>query len=148
MPNADALSLEPMAINAGLWTRAWLGENRHFAADHVNRLILSGYGHQYIVTSLFDGLSVAPLFWEPTLTREGLEVIRQGRIDYILSDLRLTKTLPLLGSLYERGDFPEGKPTTPEPSALLKYDAIPTVNRVFDNGSIVIYDVRRLRDGR
>ncbi len=146
--SADASSVEPMGIDAALWTRQWLGQGNRFASDRVNQLLLATYGRQDIVTQLVEAVSTSSIFFAPTLPGDGLYAIRQGRIDYLLADLRLTAALPAVGHYYDQDEFPDGVPTPPEASSLVKFDAIRSVNRVFDNGSIVIFDVRRLRDAR
>ena len=61
---------------------------------------------------------------------------------YLVVDLRLTHALPLLGLYYdsaEEGAFQYTKPLAPV--TLGKFSTVPQVNRVFDSGNIVIYDM-------
>jgi hypothetical protein len=69
--------------------------------------------------------------------------IKNGKIDYLLTDLRLTTELPVLGEYYEKGD---AKRRAPLPSSLLKFDKDKRAARIFDNGYTVIFDVRRFHD--
>ncbi len=146
--SADASSIEPMGIDAALWTKQWLGPGHRFASDRENQLLLATYGRQDIATQLADGVGTSSVFLAPTLSGNELYTIKQDRIAYLLADLRLTAALPALGHYYEQDEFPDGVLTPPEASSLLKFDHIRSVSRVFDNGSIVIFDVRRLRDAR
>jgi hypothetical protein len=145
--SADALSVEPMGVEAASWTRTWLGEGNRFAADRVNRLLLATYGRQDIVTSLYDKVETAALFSPAALSANGLATIRRGNIEYLLVDLRLTEAAPSLGVYFEQGEA--RTITVPlEPEALLKFNNMDLVGRIFDNGWIVIFDVRGLRDAR
>jgi hypothetical protein len=70
--------------------------------------------------------------------------IRTAKVDYLLVDLRLTMARSAMGEYFETGE-PGGGEIPPAPSSFLKFDD-PRVSRVFDNGYIVIFDVRGLRD--
>jgi hypothetical protein len=48
----------------------------------------------------------------------------------------------VLGQYYEADEINRGSP--PPPSMLLKFDESPRIGRVFDDGWIVIFDVRAL----
>lgn len=140
---ADPESIEPMGINAAIWAREWLGEGNRFAADRVNRTLLATYGQQQIVTTINDGVDEARTFLGNSLSPDTLYPIRQGRIEYLLVDLRLTTARAVLGAYYEKGEPGNGWP--PPPSSLLKFGGSDRVGRVFDNGWIVMFDVRGLR---
>lgn len=140
---ADPLSIEPMGIDAAEWTQNWLGPMNRFTADRVNRLLLSTYGKQYTPTGLYDGYVTADLYG-PRIAQEQLDEIRKARIDYILVDMRLTTAKPKLGNYFEAGEG-ELHDRPLNPAWLLKYDHIPGVSRVFDDGWIRIYEVRQLQ---
>jgi hypothetical protein len=57
-------------------------------------------------------------------------------------DLRLTTGRAVLGEYYQSWERSGGHP--PPPNFMLKFDREPNVGRIFDNGFIVIYDLRRL----
>jgi hypothetical protein len=144
---ADAASVEPMSVDAALWTRTWLGEGNMFASDRVNSTLLTTYGQQEVSTTLSGGVAVSPIFYTNNIDNT-LYTIRRGHIDYVWDDLRLTTALAVMGLYYEMGDeqaYSHGNPSPPKASSMLKFDRDERVSRVFDNGSIVIYDVRHLR---
>ncbi len=139
---ADPESIEPMGIAATSWTRKWLGEGNRFSADRTNRSLLATYGQQDVITSIDDGVEVSRTFLSKDLSPETLYPIRHGKIDYLLVDLRLTTAPAVLGEYFEKNEPGHGMP--PLPSSLLKFDNSDRVGRVFDNGWIVIFDVRGL----
>lgn len=138
------LSLEPMGLDAVRWTRVWLGAANRFFSDRVNDALLAAYGHQKILTSS-QGFSSAALFTEPQVSSHLLDEIRASHADYLFVDLRLAAD-----RTFQRGDFnseDDGAGNGPlEPKALTKWDHVPGVDRVFDDGWIIIYDVAGLRD--
>jgi hypothetical protein len=148
---ADALSVEQMGIDAGRWTRVWLGPNKRFAADRINRLLLVTYGRQQVVTTLQDQIDTSRLLFTGKLGPEERHALKTADIDYLLVDMRLTQALPRLGVYFERGEDPRLNAEPPEPRALLKFNQMALVSRPFDNGTIIIYAVaplvRYLRDG-
>jgi hypothetical protein len=142
---ADAASIEPMGIDAALWAKTWLGPGKVFAADRVNATLLETYGEQNLSSTISGGVETSRLFFTPKINNDALFPIRVGKIDYLLVDLRLTTGRPEFGAYYEASEtkFSHGKP--PVPSTLLKFDGNIKASRIFDNGWIVIYDVRALK---
>jgi hypothetical protein len=140
----DALTVEPMGIDAAAWTARWL-PNQNFATDRDNSVLLLTYGRQHIVTDppMTAGLFISPVIWD------GLrDEIGDQRIDYLLVDMRLSTQPALLGTFFESGE-PDGLGLTPlDPTALQKWDGDERVSRVFDDGWIRIYDVRALQNAR
>lgn len=144
---AEARSIEAAGIASAVWTRAELGSQQRIAADRINRLLLAAYGGQHPVTSVNEGVDISPLFVETQFTEEVRRIIVDSHIDFLLVDLRLSEDLPRVGIYFEEGEQ-GGRPyTEPIPrTALVKYDSVQGVSRVFDSGVIVIYDLRGLRD--
>jgi hypothetical protein len=144
--SADAASVEPMGISAATWTRRWLGSGNRFAADRTNRILLATYGRQSIATSLHDGLDPGTAFLSEAMGVEETWVLQKLSIAYLLVDMRITTALPLLGTYFDERYSERPNSAPPRPSALLKFNAIAGVSRPFDNGYMVIFDVRRLHD--
>jgi hypothetical protein len=138
---ADAYSIEPMGIGASKWTRKWLGEDRNFAADRINQVLLATYGRQEVVTTQEAGVDVANVLFSEKLGPEEINAIKAGELEYLLVDLRLTQALPVNGFYFSRGEAPEIHQAPPDPQALLKFNSIKEVGRPFDDGFIIIYDV-------
>jgi hypothetical protein len=141
---ADAMSVEPLGINAAEWTREWLGAGNRFATDRINMVLLATYGRQIPVTSLQDHVDISYVIFARNFAPDQLEVVREGMVDYLMVDLRLTTALPGMGAYFEGGEDAEIHSRPPDTAALLKYDAISKVSRPFDNGVAVVYDVRSL----
>jgi hypothetical protein len=142
---ADAASIEPMGIDAALWAKNWLGPGKIFAADRVNDTLLETYGEQKLSSTINGGVEVSRLFFASTINNNALFTIRADKIDYLFVDLRLTTARPEFGQYYEGSEakVSHGKP--PVLSSLLKFDENIKASRIFDNGWIVIYDVRSLK---
>ncbi len=142
--SADAASIEPMGVAAAQWTREWLGEANHFVADRVNRLLLSTFGGQLVSTTLQHGEDAGV----PLVTRElgdhEIAILRQLEIDFLFADLRLTTARPVYGIYFDGGEADKLLTSPPLPASMLKFNSIPAVSRIFDNGYSIIYDVRAL----
>jgi hypothetical protein len=145
-PGADPGSIEPMAIDAASWAKAWLGEGNRFAADRVNRVLLATYGQQDLISTLRDGVDESRIFVTDWISPDVRYWIRRGRIDYLLADLRITSRPSVLGEYYQADEANRGRP--PPPGMLLKFDDAPEIGRIFDDGWIVIFDVRALHAGK
>jgi hypothetical protein len=144
---ADSRSIEPEGIEAATWARAYLGPNNRIATDRVNGLLMGVYGDQRLVTALGDTVDESPVFFSSTFGPQELSILRDGKVRYLVVDLRLSTGLPYLGFYFEPrepGSFEHTAPIAPE--ALTKFSTIPQINRVFDSGDVIIYDVGRLID--
>ncbi len=139
---ADSRSIEPEGINAAIWAPSYLGPNNRIATDRVNGLLMSAYGYQRIVTALADNVDESPVFFSSTLGPHELSIQQDGKIRYLVVDQRLSTGLPYLGFYFEPGEPGAFEHTVPIPlEALTKFNTRPQINRVFDSGDIIIYDV-------
>jgi hypothetical protein len=139
---ADARSIEPEGIQAAIWARSYLGPNNQIATDRTNRLLMSTYGDQNIITALTDNIGVTWVFFSSSLGGNEVSSLRSAKVRYLVVDLRLSQALPSFGVYFEPGEPNTFSHTSPiSLQALTKFDTIPKVNRVFDSGDIIIYDV-------
>jgi hypothetical protein len=139
---ADPQSVEAMGIETALWTKTWLGPGNGFASDRINRLLLASYGRQDVRLQVAEGVDASRIFKPEKLRPGELHALAAGDIDFLLADLRLTTARPVLGHYFEPWEAGEGSVLSA--AALLKFNDIDRVTRVYDNGWIVIYDVRAL----
>ncbi|WP_342722762.1 hypothetical protein AAFG07_26440 [Bradyrhizobium sp. B097] len=139
---ADAQSIERMGIETSLWTKEWLGPGNRFTADRVNRLLLAGYGRQDVRIKIKEGIYAARAFRGEKLGSDDFYALARSDIDFLLADLRLTTAPPVLGFYFEPWESQPG--TRLWAAELLKFNDVKGVTRTYDNGFLVIYDVRGL----
>jgi hypothetical protein len=137
----DSLSLEPMGIDAALWTKQWLGIGNRFATDRFNSVLLGTYGRQDLITSLYNPVDASELFLQPHVTGWDRNIIKADRIDYLMTDLRLSTARPFLAPYFDEGSGDDPL----DLRNLIKWNGVAGVSRVFDDGWISIYDVRGIR---
>jgi hypothetical protein len=142
--SADAASIEAMGVETALWTKEWLGPRRRFVADRVNTLLLSGFGGQLVSSTLGQGYDAGVVIIANRFGANEEALIKKLGLDYLIVDLRLSNGLPVVGAYFDGGMADAMLTTPPKPAAMLKFDSIPGVSRVFDNGYQVIFDVRAL----
>jgi len=136
---ADSRSIEPEGIQAALWVYSYLEPNNLIGADRINQLLMGTYGEQRVVTYKIDLSSV---FLSLRLGPDELSLLREAQTRYLVVDLRLARSLPVLGFYYEQTESGAFQHTTPvDMKALTKFSTMPQVSKVFDGGDIVIYDV-------
>lgn len=141
---ADEQSIEPMGIETALWTKNWLGAGNRFTSDRINRLLLAGYGRQDVRVAVADGVDAGRVFRAEKLDSDEYWALAKGQIDFLLVDLRLSTALPVLGFYFEPWELKSTRPLSA--TALLKFDRVNGITRIYDNGFIVIYDVRGLHE--
>ncbi|HEY6542224.1 MAG TPA: hypothetical protein VIZ18_14875, partial [Ktedonobacteraceae bacterium] len=139
---ADMRSIEPEGIQAALWAQVYLGPNNRVATDRINSILMGSYGNQRVVSTIADKIDVSPVFFAPHMEQSEVAILKSAGVRYLVVDLRLAQALPLLGYYYEQNETGAYRHTVPiSLQALTKFNAIPQINRVFDSGNIVIYDV-------
>jgi hypothetical protein len=139
---ADNRSIEPQGVQAALWSQDYLKSDNRFAADRINQVIMGTYGNQRIVTSIQDNIDLSAVFLDPTLSNDDITQIQQAQVRYLVTDMRLTRALPLLGYYYEMDEPNAYHHKTPIPAqAFMKFSDASQGDRVFDSGDIIIYDV-------
>ncbi|TBC69741.1 hypothetical protein [Rhizobium ruizarguesonis] len=141
--SADSSSIEPMGISAARWTRRWLG-GQHFAADRINRLLLSTYGRQRVSTTLESGQDTSMAITAADLGPMERKLLIDSGVGFVMVDLRLTTGLPGVGVYFDGGAQDRNHTVPLQSSSLLKFNSEPDVDRTFDNGFMVIFDVGRL----
>ena len=145
--SADGRSVDAEGVAAASWTLENLGPDNNFASDRVNRLLLSAYGRQQVITTYVTGIPIRNLFLDPELGPRDEHIAQAANIQYILADQRLTTGLPVVGHYFDRGEeVVVGIHDNPlDPALLNKFDGEPLIDRVFDGGDIRIYDLRDFR---
>jgi hypothetical protein len=142
---ADERSVEPEALADARWTRAHLGTGNRIVTDRANGLLTGSIGLQEPQVGEIDGRKVPDVITSPSLDPDVLYTLVSDKIGYLVVDRRLSTALPAVGFYFERqepGAFQHKHP--PSLAALLKYDSVCSVSRIFDSGEIVVYDTHRV----
>lgn len=145
--SADARSMDADNLAAAQWLAGFVPPDSRVFADRIGGLLASSDGRQFTVRHLSTRIDASRLLLDPAFTDADVALIREASIDYLIVDLRISSTLPNLGVYVETGEYEGRTRTAPVPAAALaKFAAVPGVDRIYDNGSVQVYDVRRLRD--
>jgi hypothetical protein len=128
-------SVEPEVVTAAGWALAELGPGNRFATDVGSYSVLGSYGDQNPVRD------VAYLYDSPRYTQADAARSSQQALRYVWVDQRLSTSLPA-GGQYFPVDPGAGKYRHPlSPADLAKFNRVPGVDRVYDSGDIVIYEL-------
>jgi hypothetical protein len=144
--SADARSVDADNIAAADWEAKGLPRDSVVYGDRVSGLLAAADGGQKTVLHVSTGIDASQLLLAPTFTSIDVALIKKAKLDYLIVDERLSTGLPHQQFYIESGEYGGQDRTTPvSAAALTKFAAVPGVTRVYDNGSLVIYDVRGLR---
>lgn len=144
--SADSRSVDGYNLAAADWEAVHLPPDQRVMADRVGRLLAGAVGRQYSVTHLADGVDASRLLLGAPFGQLDRDLIASAKIRYVVVDERDATGLPRIGVYYESGELDGRTRTAPVPlAALTKLAAVPGVQRVYDNGAVVIYDVGALR---
>ncbi len=144
----DARSIDADNLAAASWMAENLPADSVVFADRIGGLLAASDGGQYSVTHIATGVDASRLLLDPELTPQDVTVIKAARIRYLVADRRDAFGLPNQGVYIESGEFGGDNRTAPVPlGALRKFSSVPGVDAIYDNGSVVIYDLGALEGG-
>ncbi len=145
--SADARSIDADNLAAAQFL-ATLPADSPVYADRIGGLLAAADGRQVTVRHLSSGIDASPLLLNANFTAGDVDLIRKAGLAYLIVDTRISAGLPHLDVYIETGEYEGRTRTAPvSPLALEKFANVPGVDRIYDNGSVVIYDLRRLSDG-
>ncbi|GAB3456106.1 hypothetical protein AB1207_05045 [Kineococcus endophyticus] len=143
--SADARSVDADNIAAADWMSRSLPAGSRVYADRVSGLLAAADGGMFTVRHISTGVDASRLILDPEFGDEDVRLIREAGIRYLVVDRRDANGLPNQGVYIESGEFGGEGRTEPVPvAALLKFDDVAGVDRIYDNGSIAVYDLSEL----
>ncbi|MET3807803.1 O-antigen/teichoic acid export membrane protein [Nakamurella sp. UYEF19] len=144
--SADARSIDADNLAAAAWLATGVPADSVVYGDRTSGLLAAADGGQYTVLHVSTNIDASRLLLDPQYTDKDVALIRRAKLDYLIVDIRLSTGLPHQEYYIESGEFGANDRTGPVPAAALnKFASVPGVQRIYDNGSLVIYDVRGLR---
>lgn len=144
--SADARSVDADNIAAAKWEYVALPRDSVVYADRTSGLLAAAIGGQNTVLHVSTNIDASRLLLAPSVTSADIALIRKTNLDYLIVDTRLSTGLPHQQVYIESGEYGKAGRTEPVTSdALNKFAVVRGVERIYDNGSLVIYDVRRIR---
>jgi hypothetical protein len=95
------------------------------------------------------GEPISDVLTAPRFLPRHASLLKLGRIDYVVVDRRLSTDLPGVGFYVDRDSEPKAfEYERPLPrSAVTKFETVPGLKRIYDNGEIAIYDTGDLAGG-
>lgn len=139
---ADTRSIEQEGLKLADWTQSNIERNSRFAADRINGLLIGAYGNQNPISLAFDKVNVPIIYFDPEITVDVTDTIKQGKIRFIVVDRRLSTSIPVGGVYFELGEPDTNHHTTPlQLTNLEKFDGWKNAARIYDSGNLIIYDV-------
>ncbi|HET6529192.1 MAG TPA: hypothetical protein VFH03_01045 [Actinoplanes sp.] len=126
-------SVDAYGVDAANWERVALGPGNRVGGDVTSVALASTYGRQDPVRE------VAALYYAGLWTPAQDELVDRLAVDYLVVDQRLGAQLPQSDAYFEN-DPQAGRLTRPLSSNQLgKFDSLPGVDRLYDNGTVRIY---------
>ncbi len=136
IPGGFDSSMNDESVNAALWAKANLPLGSNWATDYGNFTILGALGAQNTKRD------VADLFNSPRYIGADDRLVDRLDLQFVLCDYRLTQQLPGSGS-YFTDDPKSNLYTKPmDPQQLNKFEGVGGISRLYDSGTIVVFDVR------
>jgi hypothetical protein len=142
--SADARSIDRDNIAAAQWSAEHLASGSRVLADRDSGLLAGAVGGLHPITHIGTGVNASAILLAPGWTAQDAALVRRLQIEYVIVDQRDATGLPRMGVYYESGEYDQNRIKPVSLAALTKLASVPGVQRVYDNGAIVIYDMRAL----
>lgn len=131
----------PAGVQAARWIGKHVPPRATVACDHTMCSLVGGYGPQRALDNW------PALYYATRMDARTWREISLAGVDYVVVDMRLSAQRPVTGYYFEH-ESPGELAATPFPlGPLEKFNGAVGLDRVFDNGDIVIYRVRRADRG-
>ncbi|WP_305790193.1 hypothetical protein [Symbioplanes lichenis] len=131
-------SVDVYGVSAAYWERDTLGHGNRVGGDITSVSLASTYGRQDPVRE------VGTLYYATTWSLEDEQLVSDLQIQYLVVDKRLGELLPQDEAYFEN-DPHAGSITSPLTSTQLgKFDTLPEVDRLYDNGTVRVYRMGNL----
>jgi hypothetical protein len=144
LASADGREIEPQGVALGRWAEQVLGPDRAIAADRSNALVLLAYGNERPITGEAGGVHsmLATQYFDQSV----VESLTTVGAQYAVVDRRPVSWDHLVGQFPPGGLDRASQPELADPAEYQKFDDQPNISRIFDSGSILVYDTRRVND--
>lgn len=145
--SSENRSVDPIAVSASRWLGDYQRPDQRIYGDRINALLAALLGNQHPLTSLADGIdndAASRLLLAP-LSPLDYQTVRTDRLNLLVVDTRITQDLPHVGVYTDTGEYGTVNRTRPpDPQAVTKFDHVRGAERLYDNGAIRIYALRRI----
>lgn len=128
-------SVDAHELDLAAWAAARIPRYNGVASDFITASILGTLGHQANVGGL------PQLFLSSSFTTADARLVQGHRVTLVVVDQRLLRLRPEDGSYFSGSPGP-GSEQEPLPrQGLDKFNSIPGVSRIFDDGTLIVYDL-------
>ncbi len=133
---AGGREIQPPALAAARWTRDGLGTGRRFISEDADSRLLVIDGHQVAYQGTNPDFNT--VLQSTTLEPWMIPLLRSRRIPFVFADRRTISADNIAGYFFD-----VRAPSLFPAASTAKFD-LPRVDRLYDSGDIVVFDVRGL----
>jgi Dolichyl-phosphate-mannose-protein mannosyltransferase len=144
--SAGGATLEPPMLTAVRWAGSHLGSGRTFDGGDVDARFLGSVAHDRVYAG-FSPFDISDVITMSTrrIPPWGLRNLRATRAGFVFIDQRQQAGNRLQAPYFHTATLNSSNALN-SPDEFLKFDRQPGTSRIYDGGSIKIYDIRRMVD--
>lgn len=137
---ASVSSVDPPGVALGRWSRENIGTDNRIAAEEADARTLLEYGDQEPIAGRSP--DVRGMLHSRVIDPWMIDMLIDRRFSYVAVDHRRVSADSIAGQFFDRPG--SASATLFHSLTIGKFDRQPGAQRIFDTGSIVLYDVRGL----
>lgn len=145
---AGGATLEPRMLTGVRWVGAHLGPGRVFAAGDMDARLLADLAHERVFRG-YSPVDIQDIISMPTrrLPKWAIEnLAREAHAGFVFLDQRGGRGGTLRSPFFLTASSTSERGFN-DPNTYLKFDRQPGTSRIYDGGTIKIYDIRHMRSG-
>lgn len=142
---AEDRSITPQGLAAASFAAGHLPDESRLLTDRTNATLLGAYGEVDPIFGRYADISLPRILFGDQFDEDDRKAIHGQSLSYLVVDTRLSRELPVIGYYVESDE--SGAFTRKEPvdrAALEKFESVPSLNKIYSNGPITIYNTSAL----
>jgi hypothetical protein len=141
--DVGGVTIRPQGFAAAYWINNVLGPNHVIGTDESNARLLQAYGQQQAYAGAYP--DIKDLLGMAEFPQWQVKLIQDHDLQYLEVDRRSISWNNMQGFYFdETGGQPVPATKLLDPKVYSKFDQIPKVDRIYDSGNIVIYDIQAI----
>ena len=136
----DGTAIDPPGTAAAIWSRTAIGPDNRIGAETSDARLLQTDARQVAVSGVFPDID--DVLHTAALESWQTDLLRREQLRYLMVDKREVSGDVLAGYFFGADNAPSGKERAADITE--KFERVPWADRVFDSGTIVLYDIQRL----
>ncbi|MCL8024432.1 hypothetical protein [Nocardioides bruguierae] len=145
LAGAEQRSVDAGTVAVARWAGRYLPAGSRIVSDLTLDRVIPDFAPVDAVTKQSGGDNMTPVFIDTSVDDEVLDLLTDNDVDFLVVDERIIGQKVLSNAYFEAGASYGDDAQQPNRQMLTKFRGVEGFDVVYDDGDVVVYDVRSLR---